>query len=279
MMRLRISGIANLPLQWQLRLLRIAALTGWRRSRMHHWAKTHPKISIGSNWTSRAWWGVVAGGIVLRHLNDPSLRSEALALLEPTDWSELDAALEEGGVIVATAHLGPPKFLMHVMLDRQMPLLVWTNMKDLPEWLSQIPNATFLNPMPPAERAVLLVKSAMHLRGGGILLGAADMKTSGRSRELFKFDRCWHLSPGIPTLALKLTVPTFFVLALWHGNRIRIICQRMELPYNEMTDEQWQQAWLDRYWSELEKLIPSTPENLRFLRNIDNGRFKLELGL
>ncbi len=281
MLKLLILAIANsrLSLKFQLRLLRVVALIAWRKSRIQHWAKNHPKIAIDSNWCSQAWWGVVAGCIVRRFLNNPSLKPEALALLEPTDWSELDSALAEGGVIVATAHLGPPKFLMNVMLERQMPLLVWTNLGDFPAWLSQSPNATFLDPLPPAERGVLLVKSALHLRRGGILLGAADTKISGHSREVIKFDHCWHLSPGLPALAFKLNVPTFFVLAQWHGNRIRIKCQRMEVSYNEMTDEQWQQAWLDRYWSELEKLITSRPENLRFLRNIDDGRFLQDLGL
>jgi hypothetical protein len=207
------------------------------------------------------------------------LRSAALELLDPTDWSEFDKARASGGVIVATAHLGPPKFLMHIMLERRMPLLVWTNTADLPEWLSHSPNATFLDPLPPAERAVLLVKSAMHLRQGEVLLGAADMNTGGRSQELNRFDYCWHLSPGLPALARRLAVPTFIMLALWQGNRIKIMCQRIEISEKDLTDEQWRQAWLDRYWSELEKIISSSPENLRFLRKIDKGRYRQELGL
>jgi lauroyl/myristoyl acyltransferase len=270
---------SGLPLTWQLRLLRAAAACGWRQGRLRRWARAHPQIAIGRRWRPRAWWGVAAGGVVQRFLADQWRRPHALALLESADWSELDAARQRGGVILATAHVGPPKFLMHVLLERQLPLLVWTNAADLPDWLPARGPTTFLDPLVPAERAIVMVKTAVHLRSGGVLLGAADMPTGGRSQEFERLGRRWHLSPGLPALARRLSVPTFFVLALWQGNRVRILCQKLEVPEEHLDDEAWQQAWLDRYWSEVEKLIPSSPENLRFLRGIDEGRFRRELGV
>lgn len=270
---------SGLPLAWQLQALRAAAAAGWRQRRLRQWAERHPLIATGPRWCGRAWWGVAAGGLVQRHLADRRRRDEALGLVDPPDWSELDAALGSGGAIVATAHLGPPKFLMHLLVERRVPLLVWTNGADLPEWLPASTTATFLDPLLPSERAVLMVKTAVHLRGGGLLLGAADMPTGGRSREFERLGRRWHLSPGLPALARRLGVPTFFVLALWRGNRVRIVCHRLEGPEAAASADAWQEAWLDRYWNELENLIPSSPENLRFLRGIDEGRFRRELGV
>lgn len=270
---------SGLPLSWQLRLLRATAVAGWRQTRLRRWAKAHPEIARGPHWCRRAWWGVAAGGVVQRHLGSRSQRHAALALLEPTDWSEFDAARSAGGVIVATAHLGPPKFLMHVLLERQLPLVVWTNAADLPDWLPASTTASFLDPLLSEERAVLMVKSALHLRTGGILLGAADMQTGGRSQEFDRLGRLWQFSPGLPALARRLAVPVFLMLALWQGNRVQISCRRLEPPEAELADESWQQSWLNRYWSELEEIITSTPENLRFLRGIDQGRFRRELGV
>ena len=270
---------SGLPLGWQLHLLRAAARLGWRQSRLQRWGADHPQIAVGPDWCQRAWWGVAAGGVVQRHLANRSLRAAALRLAEPINWSELDAALRAGGVIIATAHLGPPKFLMHVLLERHLPLLVWTNAADLPPWLPATTNATFLDPLLPDERSVLMVKSAVHLRRGGVLLGAADMQTGARSQEFGRLGRRWHLSPGLPALARRLSVPTFLMLALWQGNRVRIDCHRLDPPADELADDQWQQAWLERYWNELEKCITSTAENLRFLRGIDEGRFRRELGM
>ena len=270
---------SGLPLAWQLGLLRGLAATGWRQRRLRQWAETHPQIARGCAWGRRAWWGVAAGGVVQRHLADPHRRLAALRLLDEPDWSEFDAARQAGGVIVATAHLCPPKFLMHVLLERRLPLLVWTNAADLPAWLAATPGAHFLDPLLPAERSVLMVKTALHLRRGGVLLGAADMQTGGRSRELDRLGRQWHLSPGLPALARRLGVPAFLVLALWQGNRVRVSCERIEPPAAELADEAWEDAWLERYQAGVEEVVVSSPENLRFLRGIDAGRFRRELGV
>jgi hypothetical protein len=195
----------GLPLSWQLRLLRGVAATGWRQTRLQHWAEAHPLIARGEGWCRRAWWGVAAGGVVQRHLGNANRRSAALRLLDEPDWTEFDQARSAGGVIVATAHLGPPKFLMHVLIERRLPLLVWTNAADLPSWLPATTETTFLDPLLPAERGVLMVKSALHLRRGGVLLGAADMQTGDRSREIDRLGRRWPLSPGLPAVRAGLS--------------------------------------------------------------------------
>lgn len=274
-------AIANsgLPLPYQLKLLRLLAKIYWRRSAIDTWAKSHPQINLASNWGPRAWWGVAAGGLVRKYLDNPLKRKTAIALLEPVDWSEIDNAIAAGGVIIATAHLGPPKFLMHALLAKELPLLVWTNKFDLPSWIEQSHNAKFLNPLISDERSLLMIKSAIHLRQGGVLLGAADVNTGNRIFEILKFDQKWQLSPGLPALARLLSVPTFLVLALWQGNKIKIQFQKLDFSGQNLNSEQWQDEWLHLYWNELEKIISTSPENLRFLRNIDEGRFIKSLGI
>lgn len=270
---------SGLPLPLQLRLLRGIAWTGWAQSRLRRWARQHRQIAGGPGWCRRAWWGVAAGGVVKRHLADPGRWPDALRLLDSPDWSELDAARAAGGVIVAAAHFGPPKFLMNVLAERGLPLMVWTNSADLPDWLPASTGATFLDPLVPETRAMLMVKSALHLRRGGVLLGAADIPTGARRREFERFGCRWQLSPGLPALARRLAVPSFLALARWRGNRVRIECQRLESPPDGLDEEQWEDVWLDRYWSELEDRMPTAPEDLRFLVNLDEGRFRQELGV
>ena len=112
-----------------------------------------------------------------------------------------------------------------------------------------------------------------------MLLGAADMQTGGRSRVVTRLGRQWHLSPGLPALARRLGLPAFLVLALWRGNRVRISCERIEAPPAELTEDAWEDAWLDRYHVGVEDVVLASPENLRFLRGIDAGRFRRELGV
>ena len=94
-----------------------------------------------------------------------------------------------------------------------------------------------------------------------------------------RLGRQWHLSPGLPALARRLGVPAFLVLALWQGNRVRVSCERIEPPAAELADEAWEDAWLERYQAGVEEVVVSSPENLRFLRGIDAGRFRRELGV
>jgi hypothetical protein len=260
----QIAALA-IPLEQKLHLLRMRAVEGGRMERLVRWAVAHPEIARGEDWCHRAWWGAAAGEVVRDHLYDPKRRAEALGLVESADYGPLEEARRRGGVIVVAANLGPPKFLMNCLLDRDVPLVIWTNTRDLPAWLAERNNVAFLDPLEPDQRGVLLVKSAAHLRKGGVLLGAADHASGERTVTLDRLGLQWRFSLGLPVLASRLGLPVVVALAAWSGERIRVTCQTLEPPTAGPTAE-WCRAWLARYWECIEPTVLQAPENLRFLR-------------
>lgn len=263
-----VGPIASLPvsLAQKLRLLREQAAAGGRLDRLVQWAGRHPEIARGDDWCARVWWGAAAGELVREHLYDPGRRAVALDLLQAADFAGLDTARQQGGVIVLASHLGPPKFLMNSLLERNLPLLVWTNARDLPAWLVTGAQAAFLDPTRDDQRSVLLVKSALHLRDGGVLLGAADQATGDRRITLERLGLRWQFSLGLPALARRLDLPVVVSLALWRGERIGIECHQLPAPKPSLTEDEWYRAWLDGYWRVIEPVLRRSPENLRFLR-------------
>jgi lauroyl/myristoyl acyltransferase len=260
-----------LPLPEKLRLLREVAGLGSGQPRLVRWAAEHPEIARGRDWCQRAEWGVAAGRLVRRALDDPRQRPAALELVEAADVAALDQARQGGrGVIVLTAHLGPPKFLMHWLLDQSLPLQVWTNTVDLPAWLPAERPGVFLDPRRPEMRGVRLVQAAAHLRRGGVLLAAADRGTGDRPLKIERLGMTWSFSLGLPALARRLEVPVVASLALWHGCRVRVRCGPLEPPDPGLPDDAWSRAWLDRYWQVIEPVVLDSPENLRFLRRVAN---------
>jgi len=256
----------SVPLDHKLRLLREHAEAGGRHERLTRWAREHAEIAAGGDWCARVWWGAAAGELLRDHLYDPARRPAALDLIEPPDLSPLEEGRRQGGVILVAAHLGPPKLLMNCLLEQGLPLLVWTNTSDLPDWLVARGGATFLDPTREDERSVLLVKSALHLRDGGVLLGAADQVTGDRTITLERLGVRWRFSLGLPALARRLQVPVVVALALWREDRIRIECHRLSPPDRALPEADWYRAWLEGYWQVIEPVVRRSPENLRFLR-------------
>ncbi len=266
----RLAPIAALdvPLSEKLTVLREASLTaGVHNEVIGRWAAEHPAIAKVDGWYSRAWWGAAAGEIVRDQLFDRGRHAEALALVDEVDDTALVDARRQGkGVIVVTAHIGPPKFLMNWLVDQGLPLLVWTNTGDLPAWQAASGDARFVDPRTPDDKSVVLVNAAIHLRRGGVLLGAADMGTGGRVVTIERLGYVREFSLGLPALARRLDVPAVTGLALWHGDRIRIRFVPLEPPSPGLSEDEWNQAWLDRSWAVVEPVLGDSPENLRFLR-------------
>lgn len=274
--------VADLPLALptKLRLLRALARTGYGQGRLRSWAAGRPGLVTGPDWQRRAWWGLAAGEVVREHLFDVRRRAQALALVDDDGWShEIDAARREGGVVLVAAHVGPPKLLMNVLLGRTLPLLVWTNTGDMPEWLPGSTTATLLDPLAEAERSALLVRSALHLKRGGVLLGAADHPTGARVITHRGLGLEWKVSLGLPALCRRLRTPAFLVAALWRGNRVRVEATRLPEPDASLGDDAWDERWADGYRAGVERAMRSGPENLRILRGVDGGALARAIGV
>lgn len=222
------------------------------------------------SWCERAWWGLSAGEVMRDNLHNEALRARALALIDPPDLGEIEEARGRGGVIVALAHLGPPKTAMHYFMDRGWPLMVWAHYGsgNLPEWMREWPDTVFCEPLDAAERPAILVRSALHLRSGGVLLGAADAASGERFVDVQKFGANWRFSLGLPSLVRRLHVPVFLSLALWSGKRIKVDIRRLEPPDKKLAEDAWCREWITRYSDALDTVITTSPENLRFLRFI-----------
>lgn len=274
--------VADLPISLpaKLRVLRGLARTGVAQGRLRAWAAEHPDVVTGSDWYRRAWWGLVAGEVVREHLFDPRRRAAALSLVDEGPWSvDIDAERCRGGVVLVTAHVGPPKLLMNVLLDRFPQLLVWTNTEDMPAWLPAATTATLLDPRVPRDRSALLVRSALHLKAGGIVLGAADYPTGDRVATQPGLGLEAGVSLGLPSLCRRLGVPAFFIVALWHGDRIRIASARLEAPEGDLTDDEWNQRWVQAYAAHLGRAAGCGPENLRVLRAVAGGALARAVGV
>jgi hypothetical protein len=209
----------------------------------------------------------MAGEAVRYHLTRESLHTSVLDLIEPHDWLEMDREREKGGVILVAAHLGPPKTAMHCLAKRRIPLLVWTH--DVGSRHARICRnlgVKFTDPTVPGSGSEILVRSALHLRSGGVLFGAPDIASGAVTIALERLGREWRFSPGVPELVRRLGLPAFLVLALWNGNRIQIRSERIDPPDDHLDPEDWRRKWIETYWDLMEPTIVSSPENLRFLQ-------------
>ncbi|MBW6419745.1 hypothetical protein [Celeribacter sp. PS-C1] len=187
-----------------------------------------------------------------------------MQLLLPPDWSEVDQALQQQGVILAAAHIGPPKYAMNVILDRFLEPAIVTNTGDMPDWMSKR-GGLFLDPRDPETRSQVLLQGAMQLRKGGVFYAAVDGKRAEDKLTIERFGRSWQFSPGVPALARMLNVKSFVLLALWEGERIGLRCVPIQAPDRSLSAEEYQRAWIMAYWGVISSVIETSPENLRFL--------------
>jgi hypothetical protein len=220
------------------------------------------------DWAQRAWWGVAAGELAIGCLRNDTLRGEFLALMDPPDWRPVEAARAKGGVILATAHLGPRRTAMYYCFGERWPLMVWSHNGPGQPSLAYAHRmgVEVLDAMDPATSSFILGRTALHLRAGGLLLAAADIASSARPLVIDRLGCSWRFSPGMPMLARRLGVPVFLVFALWRGLRLHITVQALEPPAMDLPEEQWLHSWIGQYWDAMERIILSSPENLRFLR-------------
>jgi len=243
------------------------------------WGRRHAGVEGNALeiWSRRAWWGLFGGQFVREQLWEPDTVDEALALMETADWSLLDDAMERGGAICATAHVGPPKFALCLLSRRVSGLLAWTSVHRFPDWLDHRSDALWLDPNQEAHRANILVRSAMHLKKGGLLFGAAD-GVWGRTVSVNANGRTRRYALGIPTLARQFDVPVLLFVALWSGERVRLVATKVEPPPAWLDEDAWNNAWVTSYSRQLNDAVGGTPENLR-LYWAEKGTIAQEVGL
>lgn len=263
------------PLYDKLAWLRQFAEEKPADSRIRDWAVRHLGLDGAAleTWCARAWWGVAAGELLRTYLYDRIRRAEALALLDKADWSLVDAALDRGGVILAAAHLGPPKFAMNALVARYAQPMILTNTDDMPDWLPEV-SGPLLNPLIPENRAKIMLNGTLHLRAGGLLFGAPDGGFSSSQMVIEAFNERWHFSPGLPALARMIGRPALTLLAVWDANTITLRTEPIVTPSPDLPPEDWHCAWIASHWNALEPVIRTSPENLRTFIPMFRPEFK-----
>jgi len=195
-----------------------------------------------------------------------------MQLLLPVDWSHMRPAPGGRGLILAAAHIGPPKFAMHAILDGHDSPMILTNTEDMPGWLPEL-GGTLMHPGNPERRAEIMLRAAVRLRAGGVLFAAPDGGSATEAVTFKAYGRRWKLAAGLPALARMLGSPCCVALALWEGNRVVLRTYPIEAPDRALDRDAFHRDWAMKYWAVLASVIERSPENLRFLAR----KFRREL--
>ncbi len=273
-----LSGL-GLPIKAQLACLKSLSILLPKRRILLEWGRRHLNLKpdLERDWIQRATWGLVAGEVIRLRLSNAAYRAEALDLVDCSDWDDVEAARINGGVILAAAHIGPPKMAMNVLMAQDIPLQVWTR-SDAASVPSR-PGLTLCDPGNLSQRSQILLNAALHLRRGGVLFAAPDVWTGENLVTLDRLGTSWRFSRGVPALARSLGVPVFFATALWQGDGIKMSYVHLPAPQDVSCSDEWERRWIETYWRALEPIILNSPENLRFLRGINWADWKRDQGL
>ena len=80
---------------------------------------------------------MAAGELVRVRMSDRARRRGVLKHIAMPDWSAFyEAYRRHQAVILAAAHVGPPKAAMYCVAGLDVPMMIWTNKRDLPERLT-----------------------------------------------------------------------------------------------------------------------------------------------
>lgn len=269
----------GLPITAQLACLKPLSTILPKKRLLLEWGRRHVNLlpSQERGWIQRATWGLVAGEVVRLRLSDARYRAGALDLVDCSGWDDIETARTTGGVILAAAHLGPPKMAMNVLMAKDIPLHVWTMSvaADVPSR----PGLTLFGPGDLSQRSQMLLNSALHLRRGGVLFAAPDVWTGENLITLDRLGTSWRFSRGVPALARSLGVPTYLATALWQGDTVKMSFTYLPAPQDVSCPDEWDLRWIESYWRALEPIILNSPENLRFVRGINWADWKKEQGL
>ena len=266
----KIFSSLHVPISIQLGILKAIARIVPARREWQLWARKHLNLQLEqeADWLRRFHWGNMAGEAVRKQLSSDRGREATLALLrERQELKALAQTIPTSGMILVAAHLGPPKFAMHCVMQENWPLMIWSRSRAIE--LPEAKRSCLRDPGQQNEQSALLIATAAHLRSGGVLFAAPDVPSGARPLILKRLGTNWRFSRGIPALARSMNVPCFLVLALWVGGRVELTTKEMPRPSDDLSEADWVSAWIEAYWDLIEPTILSSPENLRFIRGID----------
>jgi len=275
----RLVAKGELPLDAGLEKLRRVAASIRPTGRLLHWGRERLDLPAAAEaeWFERAWWGLWAGDIFSRAVHSPLLHESAMRIIDsPSPGAVGCASQGSKGLILAGAHLGPPRACLAWLIHQQFPLLAWADSNLFPHWEKFAAHARIVR----AADAVDSVAAAQrHLRRGGRFFAAIDGGSNRRVVHCQRYKALRPCSPAIPELARRIGISTVRLLALWRGNRIAIESELIPLPDMGLAAEEWNRQWMEEFWRSADGAVKDTPENLRILMSWPGEPIRKETGL
>ena len=196
-------------------------------------------------WYTQAWWGTFANAACENRLIVKDRIKEVLDLVNPVDWSPLDALEAEGkGVLLIGAHWGVhhvTSALLHHLGRHVMRVGVFH-----PH--NHHPNADLSPKDSQAGLMRLYLQAFNNLRKGGLAVIIPDGTFWRNAVDATFFGRPCKVSPAAATLARLTGAPGLPSRALWDGQRIRIEFAPIIAPGTgdpEAADRAWMRQYLD----------------------------------
>lgn len=224
------------------------------------WAIAKENNPDRAEWEYWARWGHRADRIILDWFECRyDQRDEIAALSEPTDWSDVQAAYDEGkGVLVTGGHTGPLFSSIPKQQDSGCPSM-W--MAARPP-LGAIPFNQYLISTTVGSRHALtqLVEA---LKQGKVIYIMIDGSERHQSRPVPFEGATVYLPDTIPKLIKRTGCVPFWMSVEWINDRIHIILERAIRPEPDESAANFTDRWNAFYLSKIRDVMARDPRNLK----------------
>ncbi len=237
-------------------------MTGAAVERLWSWADKERWSQ--SAWLARMRWGQGAQ-ILLRNLllSHADRLQELLPLVDISGLEVCERELEQGrSVIMTGGHLGAYPMALAALAMRRIPVLLVTKFAMPANYLlpysqgisaTSSPLTTFrgLREATKRPKVVFLLSDTN-----------ADLETGDRGYCFSLLDQQVVAPSFPPWLAHRLQLPTFWVQALFHGDRIRLSTAKMAEPTAEEARDAFAARWWRAHLGHMLRLTGGDPSNL-----------------
>lgn len=228
------------------------------------WRLRAPTMALPRDeWTRRAGWGYLADRFVFDWLECSPERAEQamqrLADLDEPAGMLMDDAARTGGLVIATAHIGPmfaaPLALQ--LLDFQS---VW--LASSPSMPGMAYTDSLISTSDQTDAQV--VRRAIHALEAGKAVGLAVDGAMSLAAPRIRFEgQEVTYSSFAARLAHRRQARSFFAAPQWREGRLTFHLARLPFPEADEPIDAFADRWRDAYLAELRQMLAGEPENLR----------------
>lgn len=217
-----------------------------------------------TEWTDRIRWGYSCQRVMTTLIM--SRFKEAGTLMKLVDHCDLEpikAEIAAGRSLVLTGgHVGAGPAVIAALVEREVPIVVLSRYAIPDRLLPRSVRCITASSHP--LRTFRAIRDALSEPSALLLAGDVDrdlnLSDSGYIVTLFGKDVIAQSMP--PWLALQNRLPTYWAQALFHGDRIRIVANKMLTPEPREPKEAFAARWYDQYLRRFLGLLGTEPSNL-----------------